>query len=56
MFVAHVSDCSKAKIHELYVEDLLNPFKDIESVIVSKRFNENVQKLIEAFNESEGMI
>jgi hypothetical protein len=45
-----------SKIHELYVEDLLNPFKDTGSAIVSKRFEDRVQRFVNAFNQSEGMI
>jgi hypothetical protein len=45
-----------SKIHELYIEDLLNPFKDIGSAIVSKRFEDRVQRFVDAFNQSEGMI
>jgi hypothetical protein len=45
-----------SKIHELYIEDLLNPFKDIGSAIVSKRFEDRVQRFVTAFNQSEAMI
>ena len=44
------------KIHELYIEDLLNPFKDIGSKIVSKTFDEKVTKCISAFNQPDAMI
>lgn len=45
-----------SKIHQLYIEDILNPFKDIGSTIVSKRFDNLVYQHISDFNQSEGMI
>lgn len=45
-----------SKIHQLYIEDLLNPFKDIGSTIVSKRFDQQAYQHISDFNHSEGMI
>lgn len=46
-----------SKIHEVYIEDhLLNPFKDIGSAIVSKRFDKLVYQHISDFNQSEGML
>jgi Sedlin, N-terminal conserved region len=44
------------KIHQLYIEDLLNPFKEIGSSIASQRFDERVEKLVASFNQSDGMI
>jgi hypothetical protein len=41
----------QVKIHQLYIADLLNPFKDIGSAIVSKRFDERVQKYVAGFND-----
>jgi hypothetical protein len=50
------SSTYQIKMHQLYIEDLLNPFKDIGSAIVSKRFDEKVRKNVAAFNQSDGMI
>lgn len=44
------------KIHELYVADLMNPFKGIGEPIVSKRFEDRIQKYVAAFNQTDGMI
>ena len=44
------------KIHGLYVDYEMNPFKEIGAPIVSKRFDEGVAKFISAFNQSDGMI
>lgn len=44
------------KVHELYIEDLLNPFKEIGSAIVSQRFQDRVQKYVSAFNQVEAML
>jgi hypothetical protein len=45
------------KIHALYIEYLLSQnFKEIGSVIVSKRFDRLVYQHISDFNQSEGMI
>lgn len=42
-----------SKIHQLFIEDhLLNPFKDIGSKIVSKRFDRLVYQHISDFNQS----
>ncbi|KAL3924295.1 MAG: hypothetical protein SGARI_006060 [Bacillariaceae sp.] len=42
-------------IHQLYVEDTLNPFKDLdEPTISSKRFDAQVMNYVAAFNHSEG--
>jgi hypothetical protein len=44
-------------IHLLYVEDTMNPFKDLdEPKITSKRFDAQVMKLVAAFNHSEGIL
>jgi hypothetical protein len=44
-------------IHKLYVEDILNPFKRLDDLmIVSTVFDRKVQKIVSAFNQSEGMI
>lgn len=44
-------------IHQLYVEDMLNPFKDLEeSAITSKRFDNQVLNYVAAFNHSEGIL
>ncbi len=45
-----------AKVHDLYVADLMNPFKDIGTGIVSKRFEDGVQKYVAAFNQTDGII
>eukprot|EP00980_Cylindrotheca_fusiformis_P010112 scaffold2243_cov122-Cylindrotheca_fusiformis.AAC.28 len=45
-----------SKIHELYVEDMLNPFKEVGSPVVSQRFQDKVQQFVYAFNQSEGML
>ena len=42
-------------IHNLYVADLMNPFKDIGSPIVSKKFSDCVQNFVTAFNQSDGI-
>mmetsp|Transcript_46886 Transcript_46886/g.114359 ORF Transcript_46886/g.114359 Transcript_46886/m.114359 type:complete len:215 (-) Transcript_46886:2159-2803(-) len=45
------------QIHELYIEDMLNPFKIIGSPITSKRFERRIEELIQAFNQiSDGII
>lgn len=44
------------KIHDLYVADLMNPFKEIGKPIVSKRFEDGVQKHVAVFNQTDGMI
>lgn len=44
------------QLHEVYVQDMLNPFKDITAPITSKRFDEQIQKHIATFNQSDGMI
>jgi hypothetical protein len=44
------------KIHDLYVADLMNPFKEIGEPIDSKRFENGIQKYIAAFNQTDGMI
>lgn len=44
------------RIHDLYVADLMNPFKEIGTNIVSKRFEEGVQKHVAAFNQTDGII
>ena len=44
------------KIHDLYVADLMNPFKSIGTRIVSKRFEEGLQKYVAAFNQTDGII
>ena len=43
-------------IHRLYVEEMLNPFTDITGPIKSKRFDEQINYHIAAFNQSDGMI
>jgi Sedlin, N-terminal conserved region len=43
-------------MHELYIEDTMNPFKVIGSPITSKRFDQRVDEHIQAFNNSDGMI
>jgi trafficking protein particle complex subunit 2 len=44
-------------IHKLYVEEMLNPFKRLDDlVIVSNVFDRKVSSYIAAFNQSEGMI
>lgn len=44
------------KIHDLYVADVMNPFKPIGKRIASKRFEEGLQKYVAAFNQSDGII
>ncbi len=44
------------KIIDLYVTDLMNPFKAIETPIVSKRFEEGLQRYVAAFNQTDGII
>lgn len=44
------------KIHGLYVDDLMNPFKEIGSSIVSKGFNEKLLRYVAAFNQADNMI
>ena len=44
------------KVHDLYVADLMNPFKDIGAPIVSKRFEAGIQKHVAVFNQTDGMI
>jgi hypothetical protein len=34
----------------------MNPFKDIGTAITSKKFDEQVEKYVAAFNQSDGMI
>jgi hypothetical protein len=43
-------------IHRSYVEEMLNPFKDISAPINSRRFDEQITNHIAAFNQSDGMI
>ncbi|KAG7345112.1 Sedlin [Nitzschia inconspicua] len=44
-------------LHQLYVEDLLNPFKSLDDLtILSERFEAQLLNYIAAFNQSEGMI
>lgn len=45
-----------SKVHQLYTEHLLNPFKDIGSTILSKSFDRLLYQHISDFNQSEGMI
>ena len=44
------------KAHDLYVADLMNPFKEIGERIVSKIFEERIQKYVAAFNQTDGII
>jgi trafficking protein particle complex subunit 2 len=44
------------QLHELYVQEMLNPFKDLSAPISSRRFDEQIQKHIATFNQSDGMI
>eukprot|EP00529_Nitzschia_sp_RCC80_P033611 CAMPEP_0113464350 /NCGR_PEP_ID=MMETSP0014_2-20120614/13158_1 /TAXON_ID=2857 /ORGANISM="Nitzschia sp." /LENGTH=210 /DNA_ID=CAMNT_0000356433 /DNA_START=63 /DNA_END=695 /DNA_ORIENTATION=- /assembly_acc=CAM_ASM_000159 len=45
------------QIHELYIEDMLNPFKIIGSPITSRRFERRIEELVQTFNNtSDGMI
>jgi hypothetical protein len=41
-------------VHSLYVADLMNPFKEIGSPIVSKRFRDSLQQSVAAFNQTDG--
>ena len=45
-----------AKIHGLFVDCEMNPFKEIDGPIISRRFDEGVAKFVSAFNQSDGMI
>lgn len=44
------------KIHDLYIADLMNPFKPIGTRIVSQRFEEGLQKHVAVFNQTDGII
>mmetsp|Transcript_131337 Transcript_131337/g.379944 ORF Transcript_131337/g.379944 Transcript_131337/m.379944 type:complete len:184 (-) Transcript_131337:23-574(-) len=44
------------EIHNLFVADLMNPFKEIGSHIQSKRFVRGVQNCVAAFNQTDGII
>jgi hypothetical protein len=44
------------QLHELYVQEMLNPFRDVTAPISSKRFDEQIQNYVATFNQSDGMI
>ena len=42
-------------VHSLYVADLMNPFQEIGSPIVSAKFRAAIQQSVAAFNQSDGL-
>ena len=43
------------RLHECYIQDLLNPFKDLSKGLVSKSFDRKIKHEVVTFNQS-GMI
>ena len=41
-----------AKIHAVYVGHVLNPFSVLNAPIVSQRFDQQVQRIVDVYNES----
>lgn len=44
------------KVHQTYIENILNPFVDTDGPITSKRFDGAIQQHIANFNQTEGML
>lgn len=44
-----------AKVHNLFVENMLNPWSQLQTKIESKRFDEGVQDAVKCYNETQGM-
>ena len=44
-----------AKVHNLFVEYMLNPWSTLQSKIKSNRFDEGVDEAIRVYNETNGV-
>jgi len=44
-----------AKVHSLYVAEVMNPFKEIGSPLVSRKFRDEIKRSIASFNQTGGI-